>query len=755
MRAPALALACLLTATACGTPQPAASSPSAVAPAPSSTVAPTIAPTPTTPARPPSALQWTRSSGFPVGGVVWSLQADPVDPKKLYAGIENLGFMISTDGGSTWERHDTGHHFPRRIVLDALDERIGYYTYGGGVSVMDRTGAFVRQFGLGRKANYEPENQVQDLAVAPSGSLFLTSLAGVFKTSDQGVTVEQVGAGLPSGTIFGPLAIDPADPNVMYLGTRGPWYYNSTFTYYVPKEYRAKGMYRSTDAGRTWSVVGGGAFGGVESINSIVIDARRVVAGTSRGVFVSDDAGSTWRASSSGLADTRVWVMLADPRDGGRLYAGTWGGGLFVSRDGAATWEPAGHNKVGFHEDRVFSLAPDRGTTGGLYIGTGDGLFRYDPISRRSVRVDGLLPTSAAAYLALGPQDASRLFVLDGGSGGGRDLHRSSDGGKTWKFVGPFRPLEAVNCPELLFSLECPTYPMDHRYGMQVQVDPHDPRKVLFSSAYGLFVSKDGGDTWALVPTGVIKEQFSHIHGIAIHPERPEIIYAVTGGQVASTGLFTHALKSTDGGASWSFIDNGLPKQNYHMDVVVHPKDPNIAYVFGTTTGFGCQPSHNPMPKCVPVGIYKTVDGGRSWNEAMSGLTDLDVLAVRFDPSDPKILYAAAGLSLYRSGDAGATWSKLYTPGGQTRVSTVAIDPRDPKSVVVGTWGAGVVLSRDGGRTWASGSDGLTGSQIDPRARGRGDSPSRLADVLDLQIDPRTNTIYAAAGGVYTARFGR
>ena len=359
--------------------------------------------------------------------------------------------------------------------------------------------------------------------------------------------------------------------------------------------------------------------------------------------------------------------------------------------------------------------------------------------------------------MAVSPSDPSTLYVLDGGAGGGRDLHRSQNGGSSWTFIRPFRPLESHrrgrdNC---WFSLDCYPYNVDHTYGMIVAIDPRDSRSVVFSSAFGLFTSGDGGDNWSVVRfDGVLPDEF-HYHGVAIYPKDSNVRYVATGGGVASNFVFTHVVKTTDGGLTWTLVDNGLPGVNYHPDVFVHPDDPNVAYLTSTTTGFGCQPSHNPNPHCQAIGIYKTVNGGASWAPANQGLADLDVLGLTFHPRDANVLYAAAGESVHVSRDAGGSWTRALTltePSGGVipRPSSIAIDPRNPMVMVVGLRGpsgpataptaiyGGVRVSFDGGASWRAMDDGLTVS-------------GGTASIDQVIIDPRNRAVYAAGGGVFTA----
>ncbi len=116
------------------------------------------------------------------------------------------------------------------------------------------------------------------------------------------------------------------------------------------------------------------------------------------------------------------------------------------------------------------------------------------------------------------------------------------------------------------------------------------------------------------------------INALAVDPQTPDIIYAGTGG-----GVF----KSTDGGASWSAINNGLTN-TYVNALALDPQTPTIIYA-GTGGG----------------SVFKTTDGGVSWSAIKHGLTNTDVNALALDPQTPAIIYAGTwGGGVFKSTDA-------------------------------------------------------------------------------------------------------
>lgn len=706
-------------------------------------------------------IEWTPTAGFPIDGVFFAIAVEPGDPQRLYAAVENLGFLHSRDGGLTWERNDVGHHFPRGILVDPIDEDTVYYAFGGGLALYDRAGdqQWFVDLEEGERPSairtdtgpaYSLENRVGAVvADATGGTTYISSPAGIFRTTDQGRHFERIGEGLPRSTIYPAIATHPTDRNVLYVGTRGPWLYDSLFPGEVPEGYGPRGLFRSADRGETWSQVGGPQLATLH-INAVLVDEgrpSRVWIGTSEGVYRSDDDGATWARTSAGLWDVRVWTLAQDPSDPERLFAGTLGGGLFTSTTGGDTWQPTGLNALDFHRARIFSLAFDPNGTGRLYVGTGQGLFRYDVASGSFEHLAGTVFYSRAMDLTIAPDDPSRLYVLEGGAWAGRDLYRSTDGGASWKFIGPLQPLASTRtrpgCP--VGRLDCAPYSIDHTYGMQVRIDPQDTSEVWYTSGFGLFVSRDGGDNWELVDTGVLDEQF-HFHGIAIAPTDPQIMYVGTGGQYGDQFVFTHVIKSLDGGLTWHLADSGLPRSNYHIEfLIVDPRDADVVFIGTTDREFGCV--SGPQPPCIPIGIYRTTDGGQTWGAVNQGLEDLNIYALAFDAADPDTLYAGAGSALYVSHDRGESWSKTWSWHDDGAWLTAVASAAEPHSLLVIGTSNGAYVSADGGETWSEASDGLSF---------RGQVPmieTGLVPLIDALVFAPDGTLYAAAGGVFRGTY--
>jgi len=180
---------------------------------------------------------------------------------------------------------------------------------------------------------------------------------------------------------------------------------------------------------------------------------------------------------------------------------------------------------------------------------------------------------------------------------------------------------------------------------------------------------------------------------IAVSPSNPAIIYLGTSG----SGIY----KSTDGGATWTIINEGLVDLSVDIfDIEVHPDNPDIAYA--ATNG---------------TGVAKTTDGGSMWQAVNYNLGSGLIYDVAIDPRKPNIIYATTqSLALRKSTDEGASWGSAGMPAGVDQVRCVETVSAGAYSVVyAGTLASGLYKSTDEGSTWvniASGDIDLSESLI-------------------------------------------
>jgi len=237
-----------------------------------------------------------------------------------------------------------------------------------------------------------------------------------------------------------------------------------------------------------------------------------------------------------------------------------------------------------------------------------------------------------------------------------------------------------------------------------IEVSLSDPNVIYIGYAVGgVFKSIDNGTSFKPVFQAY---GTASIGDIAIHPTNPDIVYVGTGEpnnrQTASFGDGIY--KSTDGGKTFTHL--GLAETQTIARIVIDPRNPEVVYVASPGHLFGPSPDR---------GVYKTTDGGKTWNKVKyidenTGFTD-----IALDPSNPNIVYAASyqrrrtsccfngggpGSALWKSEDAGRTWNKLTDglPSGEYGRIALAVSASNPNIVYVQIEAgeSGTPLSRGG-----------------------------------------------------------
>ena len=337
-----------------------------------------------------------------------------------------------------------------------------------------------------------------------------------------------------------------------------------------------------------------------------------ILAGTRKGLFLlrSDDGRRSWQLEGPLLTGWSVYHAMLDPRDG-VLYAAAnnfvYGATVQRSNDLGKTWERA--ENLGLPEESGLSLA-------------------------------------AAWHVEPGHESEPETLWLGGDPG---VLFRTDDGGSSWEPV--------------LGLLEHPTRErwQPGAGGMcchSIQLDPTDPERLYVGiSAAGTFRTDDGGETWtpanANVAADFLPENYPEVgqcvHKLLLHPARPDRLW-----QQNHCGVY----RSDDRGDTWERLDgNGLPSA-FGFGLALDPRDPDVAYVVPE------EGAENRVTCNGRLGVYRTADGGASWELSSSGLPEPAWLAVlregmAFDRLDPLGLYLGtqAG-SIHVSPTGGADWTE-------------------------------------------------------------------------------------------------
>lgn len=269
----------------------------------------------------------------------------------------------------------------------------------------------------------------------------------------------------------------------------------------------------------------------------------------------------------------------------------------------------------------------------------------------------------------------------------------------------------------------------------------------------GVWKTDDYGRTWDPIfdsaPTGSVGD-------IAISESHPNVIYVGTGEGLHRPDLSVGdgVFKSTDGGKSWKQI--GLDDVQQVGRLIVHPIDPDIVFVAGLGHPYGPNEQR---------GVFRTKDGGESWNKVLYLDQHTGAIQVEFDPNNPNIIYAdmwehqegpwenatfsGPNSGLYKSTDGGDTWTKLTTglPGADQGLGRIGIgisrsDPNIIYATVQAEEKGGIYKSTDAGASWTF----LNG---DYRLWGRG------GDFAEIKVHPTNpDKIYVGNIASYTSSDG-
>ncbi len=350
------------------------------------------------------------------------------------------------------------------------------------------------------------------------------------------------------------------------------------------------------------------------------------------------------------------WATVAEgvPSEPNTFYFGAAGGGVWKTTDAGRTWHGLMQHQS---SSAIGALAVAPSDPNVIYVGTGQVAARYD------------------------------IAVGDG-------VYRSSDGGKTWKHVG----LDAT------------------QHIGRILVDPHDPNRVLVAALghvfgpnpeRGVYLTRDGGQHWKQVlhvddKTGAVD--------LAWDPANPSVVYAAMWQMklhpwldyfMPQSGPGSGIYKSTDEGATWTKLTNGLPSANIgRVGLAVAPgSDGKIVYASIALEGSALTTAAAPTDAS---GLYRTDDSGAHWRLANGD----PVLASSYfgrltvSPKDPNTVYVT-GQSIRRSTDGGKTFHVFKGSPGGDDYHFMWIDPKDPTHMITGA-DQGAAVTVNGGRSWSS-----------------------------------------------------
>jgi photosystem II stability/assembly factor-like uncharacterized protein len=527
---------------------------------------------------------------------------------------------------------------------------------------------------------------------------------GVFMTQDGGLSWKAIFEKESTASI-GAIALAPSNPNLVWVGTGEKNIRNDVIT--------GKGIFFSPDAGATWKHMGLRDAGQISNIAIDPRDPNTVFVGVlghawgpnaERGVFRTTDGGKTWQKVLFVDEDTGASSLIMDPGNPMVLFAGMWrvrrypwaldsggtSGGIFRSSDGGNTWKKLTEGLPTESTGRIgLGAAPSNPRHIYALVENKKGTL-YDTIDLgdhwRMVSNNHNLAARGFYFseLEVAPNDESKVYFLS------FNIMLSEDGGKTARSTSA-------------------RVHVDHH---ALWIDPENPNRIINGNDGGVYVSGDAGKTWRYLDNLPIEQFYS----VADDDETPYNLcgglqdnngwcgpsnslsrggisgfewYTVTGGDgeyvVPARGTGTHLVYTDSQNGSIQRVSNDTGMSNSirpYLHGVQSMKPSELKYRFNWTSPIAVSMTD---PNEVYLGgnvLFRSTDGGRNWTPISPDLTRND-----------KTKQQSSG---------GPIWLDLSGAETVGAILSMSISPVDPKTIWVGTDDGVVQVTRDGGKNWTN-----------------------------------------------------
>ena len=525
---------------------------------------------------------------------------------------------------------------------------------------------------------------------------------GVWKTTDAGTTWRNISDGYFNTTGIGAIAVAPSDPNVIYVGTgeapvRGV------------KTSHGDGVYKSTDAGATWTHVGLAATRHISKIFVHPHDPDRVYVAAQgnpwgpneeRGIFLSEDGGESWDKILYVNEDSGIADLTADANNPNIMMATSWdfrrrpwvvksggpGSRVYKTTDGGASWHEITAGLPSLKGKMGIAISPANPQIVYMAIEAKDGeggVYRSDDAGESFRQVSDDPRTWARAWyymhIIADPSDEDEVWVLNSGA------MRSIDGGQTYTRI--------------------PDSHVDHH---ALWINPDNSDIMINGNDGGASVSLNGGETWS----SVMNQPTAQMYRVTTDNRYP---YRVYSGQQDASGIVidSRTLGSGIGVTHWTTIRSGES-----ATVALNPEDPKYVYTtfFASFLGEWDRDTHNyrmirPYPERVTGEQPRNLKYRANWNGP-----------VAVSPHDPSVIYYGSQY-LMKSTDRGTSWEIISAdltrndkdhqgPGGYpisneqitaesyNNVFNIEESPLQEGVIWVGSDDGLVHVTRDGGVSW-------------------------------------------------------
>jgi len=497
---------------------------------------------------------------FPAINVLW---VHPFEPNTILVGSKD-GLYRSTDSGRSLAQ--VGNQ-QKVVDIDSIDGRMVLAATSAGIVRSEDGGTTWIQSG-----DALVEHIALRVQIAPSEPriVWATTNTGIYRSNDGGRTWDQAFGDLPAKN-FQALAVHPLNPETVLVSTETFNFSVRSEQLYTPGQYYRQGIYRT------------------------------------------DNGGSTWLPSDSGIFENQVSILTAHPSRPHEVWGGAHASrGLYRSRDAGQSW----------------SLSPN--------------LLTHYPMQM------AFFPGRPDAFVATGSHT-------------GQDFGVSIDSGVNWFVLSEWPFLDALRFDKERFVQDDARGGSVHLHA--VAVDPSNPLVVYAGSIHDqntfsdtlltgshIFKSHDGGVTWEEIGENYPREIQTSIRVIAVDPHVPDMIYLGTSKQesVVGNGLW----KSLDAGRTWRRSTGTLPPEASINAIVVNPSHPQSLLV-GTEQG-----------------MYRSSDSADTWHR----VSDWGVWDIESDPQHPDNVYAGTEQGLQFSSDFGETWRRISSDQLRSPIIAIAVN---------------------------------------------------------------------------------
>ncbi|MFC4722196.1 glycosyl hydrolase [Geojedonia litorea] len=347
--------------------------------------------------------------------------------------------------------------------------------------------------------------------------------------------------------------------------------------------------------------------------------------------------GLKWRNIGPALTSGRISDIAVNPNNPYEYYVATSSGGVWKTINAGIEYTPI-FDKEGSYSIGCVTMDPNNSNV--IWIGSGennnqrsvaygDGVYKSID-GGKSWKNMGLKTSEHIGKIIVHPDNSNVVYVAAIGplwsKGGERGLYKTTDGGETWEAVLTVDEHTGVN--DVVMDPRNPAV----LYASTLQRRRHVYTYVGGGPGSGLHKSTDGGTTWSVINNGLPSVELGRI-GLAISPADPEYLYAIVEAADSKGGFY----RSTDRGASWEKRSDHVTSGNYYQEIIADPVNVNTIYSMDT---------------------WMTVshDGGKTFNIVGEDFKHIDNHSMWIDPNNTQHWLVGSDGGIYETFDAAKTW---------------------------------------------------------------------------------------------------